>query len=169
MRDHWGPPSSRMANRAQRRRVAAMLLLATTATAKRSKVEMHGQCAAVARSNVWTHEVRDVDPLTGDDVGPILESQVRALSYAHSCARAVLSRLPSSPHRRRCGTTVSRSILGKSSERSSWRSREQTLSWSTSGQREWLWSHRAVAHISVHAPTYPHSQASVPLTRAATS
>ena len=58
--------------------------LAAPASAKRSKVEMHGQCAAVARSNVWTHEVRDVDPLTGDDVGPVLESQVCLHPYAHA-------------------------------------------------------------------------------------
>eukprot|EP00966_Prymnesium_polylepis_P244075 5644676-Prymnesium_polylepis.1 len=45
------------------------------ALARKSKVDMHGQCAAIARSNVWTHEVRDVDPLTGDDVGEVLESQ----------------------------------------------------------------------------------------------
>jgi len=36
---------------------------------------MHGKCAAVARSNVWNHEVRDVDPLTGDEIGPVRESQ----------------------------------------------------------------------------------------------
>ena len=58
------------------RRGLGVALLFASARARTSKVDMHGQCASVARSNVWVHEVRDVDPITGDDVGPILESTV---------------------------------------------------------------------------------------------
>ena len=51
-------------------------LLVGLVACRKSHVEMNGQCAAVARSNVWQHEDREIDPITGDEVGPVLSTQV---------------------------------------------------------------------------------------------
>lgn len=57
-------------------RVKAALYASLASSALASHAQMNGQCALAVRTNAWIHQIRDADPLTGDEVGPVLDTQV---------------------------------------------------------------------------------------------
>ena len=57
--------------------LCVVVLISHGVGSEAAKVDMHGHCAVVARSSLWNHDDKEVDPETGQKTGPLIKSTPR--------------------------------------------------------------------------------------------